>query len=145
MHPHGQHKPYIRFQPNGIKKKKNYFFLKYKAKRKCIYQMYVPLRFSGNATNLRQTAFSWKQWCCSANANVVATVLIATSSQRLASQSNLSLSKPYRSAAANRCWDINVDAHFEFNPVSSSISGSVSQYIKWSRAFKLNRQNKMLV
>lgn len=98
-----------------------------------------PLRFSGKATNFRHTDFSWKQWCCSARANVVATVFIATSSQRLASHINLSLSIPYRSAAARRCWAIKVEAPFEFKPVSSSISGSASQYIKWSRACKAHK------
>ena len=94
----------------------------------------IPLKFSGNAMTFKHTAFSWKQWCCSANANVVATVFIATSSQSLASHSNLSLSSAYLSAAASRCWDIRVEAHFEFKPTISCISGRASQYMKWSNA-----------
>lgn len=103
-----------------------------------------PLRFSGIATNLRHTAFNWKQWCCSAKANVVATVLMATSSQSLASQSIRSLSSPYLSAAASRCWDINVEAHFELRPVRSCMSGRESQYIKWSSACKVRNRGKRL-
>lgn len=92
----------------------------------------LPLKFSGNAMNLRHTSFSWRQRCCSANANVVATLFMAMSSQSLASQSNLSLSRAYRSPAASRCWAIRVEAHLEVTPQSSSMPGSSSQYIKWS-------------
>lgn len=93
----------------------------------------LPLKFSGSAMNLRHTSFSWKQWCWSAKANVVATVFMATSSQSLTSQSNLSLSRAYRSAAASRCWAISVKAHLKFPPKSSCMSGRASQYIKWSK------------
>ena len=102
----------------------------------------LPLKFSGSPMNLRHTSFSWKQWCCSAKANVVATVFMATSSQSLASQSNLSLSRAYRSAAASRCWAIRVEAHLEFRPKRSCISGRASQYIKWSKTCKHPTHNE---
>lgn len=92
--------------------------------------------------NLRHTAFSWKQWCCSAKAKVVATVFMATFSQSFASESNLSLSRPYLSAAASRCCAIRVEAHFEFTPASSSKSGRSSQYMKCRKACKLISQKE---
>ncbi len=84
-----------------------------------------------DAANLRHTAFSSEAWCCSARASVVATVSVLTFSHSFDSHSSRSRSRPYWSAAANKCWASKVDVD---NPDSSFVSGRTSLYMKCSRA-----------
>lgn len=104
----------------------------------------LPPRFSRTAMNLRHTFFNWTHWCCSARASVVATVSAVIPSHNFASHNNLSRSKPYLSAAANKCCIIIVDVHIETDPVNSWTSGSSSEYMKISMACSKEREGLKL-
>lgn len=90
-----------------------------------IYGVHAPPKFV--AANFKQMALSCGHRCCSARERVVATVSTLTSSHNFASHSSFNLSKPKRSAAANRCCIIIVEVQVEVEPVISTKSGSSSE------------------
>lgn len=59
---------------------------------------------SWDLRNCMQASLRQWQWCCSAKANVVATVCTSRHRHNLSSQMSLSLCMSYLSAASSKCW-----------------------------------------